>query len=132
MKSKKNLAIIVVFFSVTILVGVLVNNYFSAIDKTAVTAKQVVYMDVRTDEEWEAGHVNDALHFDLNKIEQGQVPDVPKDAEIKIYCRSGRRAETAKSLLIEMGFKNVENIGGYETIREKGTYVCLGKLASCR
>lgn len=91
-----------------------------------------VYLDVRTDTEWEAGHLNDAVHLDLQEIQNGRLPDLPKDAEIKIYCRSGKRAETAKGILERNGFMKVENAGGYENLASDGRMTCAGALARCK
>ena len=38
--------------------------------------------------------------------------DIDKDAEIYLYCRSGRRSEVATLALADMGFTNAYNIGG--------------------
>jgi phage shock protein E len=40
-----------------------------------------------------------------------------KDAPIIIYCRSGRRASTAKKVLLEAGYTNVLNAGGHDDIK---------------
>lgn len=72
-----------------------------------------MYLDVRTKEEYEAGHYPDALHHDLSLLMQGIMPPLEKNIEIKVYCRSGNRSEIAKEILIENGFTNVTNIGGF-------------------
>ena len=46
--------------------------------------KSEVFIDVRTDDEWEAGHVEGALHLELAKIQEGQMPDLPHDTPIAI------------------------------------------------
>jgi phage shock protein E len=45
---------------------------------------------------------------------QGELPNLPKDAKIEVYCRSGGRAEAAKQILNSAGFNDAENIGGYQ------------------
>lgn len=71
-----------------------------------------VLIDVRTDEEWAAGHAEGAIHLELTRIEAGEMPGVPKDKTICVYCAAGGRAETAKGILISQGFNKVKNIGG--------------------
>lgn len=71
-------------------------------------------IDVRREEEWNEGHKPEALHFELSRIENGEVPPVPKDSDIHVYCRSGGRAGRAKELLLKLGFENVVNDGGFE------------------
>lgn len=71
-----------------------------------------IYLDVRTPEEFAAGHAPHAINHDVNLMIAGNIPDIAKDAEIKIYCRSGARAGVAKTLLEQAGFSNTENVGG--------------------
>lgn len=72
-----------------------------------------MYLDVRTKEEYEEGHYPDALHHDLAQLMQGVMPPLEKTTELKVYCRSGNRSEIAKEILLENGFTNVTNIGGF-------------------
>ncbi len=71
-------------------------------------------IDVRTKEEFESGAVEGALNFDLEKIMGGDIPNIPKDAEIYLYCRSGARSERAAEILLLHGFTNATNLGGLE------------------
>ncbi len=72
-----------------------------------------MYVDVRTQEEYAQGHYEGALHHDLALLLEGTMPDIAKDTEIRVYCRSGNRAEIAKDILFDNGFTNVTNVGGY-------------------
>lgn len=75
-----------------------------------------VILDVRTQEEFDAGHIPGAvlLPVDLIEAQSAEVAKVlpDKDAEILIYCRSGRRAHTAAQILADMGYTNIEHFGG--------------------
>jgi len=71
------------------------------------------HIDVRTQPEFDAGHIPDALHHDLELLERGVFPDIPKDTQIQVYCRSGNRSALAKMILEQAGFTNVTNIGGF-------------------
>ncbi len=73
-------------------------------------------LDVRTAEEFAAGHVDGAVHIPLADIERGVVPDCSPDTAIRVYCRSGGRAGMAVELLIANGF-NAECIGGLHEAR---------------
>ncbi len=66
--------------------------------------------------EYDMGHKDGALHFDIMDIMQGNAPDLSKDEEIVLYCESGNRAMMAKSMLEDMGFKNVVNCGGLDEV----------------
>lgn len=71
-------------------------------------------IDVRTKEEFEEGAAEGAVNIDIADMMEGKMPELPKDAEIGLYCRSGGRAGRAKTLLIKNGFTNVTNLGGLE------------------
>lgn len=80
-----------------------------------------VWIDVRTPNEYQAGHLSDAVNAPVESIADditGIVPD--KNAPIHLYCRSGRRAEAARQILVELGYANVVNHGGYEVLKQQG------------
>ena len=67
-------------------------------------------IDVRTEAEWNTGHLEGALHIewqDVLKISS----DVDKDEEIFLYCRSGNRSGKATKILLDAGFVNAKNAG---------------------
>jgi len=67
-------------------------------------------VDVRTEAEWNTGHLEGALHIewqDILKISS----DVDKDEEIFLYCRSGNRSGKATKILLDAGFVNAKNAG---------------------
>lgn len=74
----------------------------------------MIYLDVRTKSEYDEGHYDNAINHDLALLMQGVLPDIDKDAEIHVYCRSGGRSEIAKEILIKHGFMHVTNIGGFQ------------------
>ena len=80
-----------------------------------------VWIDVRPAEEFNAGHLQDAVNIPHDQILariQAVSPD--KNAPVNLYCRSGRRAETALTELKNAGYTNVTNHGGYEDLVKKG------------
>ncbi|MCX6757690.1 MAG: rhodanese-like domain-containing protein [Candidatus Nomurabacteria bacterium] len=74
----------------------------------------MTYIDVRTKEEYDAGHKEGALLFDIMDMMQGDFPEVPKDEEIILYCESGNRAGMAKTLMEQAGFQHVTNGGSVD------------------
>ena len=79
-----------------------------------------VMIDVRTDEEWNAGHIEGAIHIPLSEIKKDiKNYTIPKDEEILLYCRSGNRSGRAKVILDELGYTNTTNIGGIESVSEQ-------------
>ena len=80
-----------------------------------------VWIDVRSAEEFNAGHLQDAVNIPHDQIHariQAVSPD--KNAPVNLYCRSGRRAEAALTELKNAGYTNVTNHGGYEDLVKKG------------
>ncbi len=83
------------------------------------------FVDVRTDDEWNAGHVRGALHLPVDTIGNTAAAALPdKNRRIVVYCRSGKRAERAAETLRAAGYGNVVSItGGYEDLKAAGVPV---------
>ena len=80
-----------------------------------------VWIDVRSAEEFNTGHLQGAVNIPHDKIIEGvKALGSDKDAPINLYCRSGRRAEAALTELKNAGYTNVINHGGYEDLVKKG------------
>ena len=80
-----------------------------------------VWIDVRSAEEFNAGHLQDAVNIPHDQIlERIQSVSPDKDPPVNLYCRSGRRAESALNELKKAGYTNVTNHGGYEDLVKKG------------
>lgn len=72
-----------------------------------------VLLDVRTQEEFDAGHIAGAVLLPYDEINVKAATVLPdKEKEIVLYCRSGRRSAIAKKALVELGYKDVEDFGG--------------------
>jgi phage shock protein E len=73
----------------------------------------VQIVDVRTQEEWNEGHHPDAVLIPHKIILEGKgFAELDKTKPVVLYCRSGRRAELAKTYLESQGFSDVKNLGG--------------------
>ena len=70
-----------------------------------------IVIDVRTPEEYSAGHIEESSNVEW-KIISSIIDEVKKDQKIYLYCRSGRRSENATDILIDLGYKDVTNLGG--------------------
>ena len=89
--------------------------------RQAPARQEAVWIDVRTPEEYAAGHLENAKNIPHDQIGQQIAAHVPnKNTPINLYCRSGRRAEAAKQVLESMGYTNVQNRGGYEQLKQSG------------
>jgi phage shock protein E len=82
-------------------------------------AKEVI-LDVRTPEEFKGDHVMGALNVDVKSPDfKSQISKMDKADSYKVYCKSGGRAEKAVSTMREMGFKNLQNLGGLEDAKKQ-------------
>lgn len=77
-------------------------------------------LDVRTQEEYDEGHVPGAICLPNEEITADMPIVFDKDTEILLYCYSGHRSAEAQEKLKKMGYTNVSNFGGiidwpYET-----------------
>lgn len=76
-------------------------------------AQQVLWIDVRTPEEYRQGHRPAAINIPYDQIGARIADlDLASDAPIMLYCQSGRRAESARATLTSLGFTRVVNVGG--------------------
>ena len=79
-----------------------------------------VLLDVRSPEEFASGHLRGAVNIPHDRIAEEIAAAVPdKSAQVILYCRSGRRANTALETLRAMGYTNVSNYGGLEDAQER-------------
>ncbi len=75
-------------------------------------------VDVRSQEEYDAGHLEGALLIPYDQIPERLAEfGEDKNHSIVVYCRSGKRAGVAEKTLREAGFTNVLNAGGYEAMK---------------
>jgi hydroxyacylglutathione hydrolase len=73
--------------------------------------QDLTILDVRADEEWEAGRVPGAIHQYVPHLEEN-IADIPSGKPVAVYCGSGYRATIAASILKKHGFEDVINIPG--------------------
>ncbi len=77
-------------------------------------------VDVRTPEEFAAGHIDGAKNIDLQTIEKG-IKAVPKEQEIVLICRSGNRSAQAYEILAQLGYTKLKNVtGGMQAWEQAG------------
>lgn len=79
--------------------------------------------DVRTADEYAAGHAEFSANWPLTDIESGKLPEIAKDSMIAVYCRSGNRSAEAKPLLEKSGFTNVKDLGGLDKLKDYGLQI---------
>lgn len=82
-----------------------------------------ILLDVRTQEEFDEGHIEGAILIPDNEIATRAEADLTdKGATILLYCRSGRRSKLAAQALADLGYTGIYEFGGiidwpYETVK---------------
>jgi len=76
----------------------------------SLTSMSMTVIDVRTEAEWNTGHLEGALHIEWQEILKIS-SDIKKDEKIFLYCRSGNRSGKATKILLEAGYVNAKNAG---------------------
>jgi len=83
--------------------------------------KSGILIDVRTPDEYNAGHIDNALNinwYDENFVQQ--FDSINKDETIYVYCKKGGRSAKAAHLLNSLGYKKVIDLeGGYDAYSNK-------------
>lgn len=85
----------------------------------AETLAQII-IDVRSAAEFDTGHIEGAVNIPHNEI-GARISEITENKEqpIVLYCRSGARSEIALTALKALGYTQLENAGGYQSLKEK-------------
>ncbi len=94
----------------------------------AVSSGEVLFLDIREPEEWQAAHVPEAVHIPRGMLELRADPASQYyDARlgtvvpIVVSCAAGGRGALATALLVDMGYEGVRNLeGGMNAWEEAG------------
>jgi rhodanese-related sulfurtransferase len=73
---------------------------------------KALLLDVRTEEEFAAGHIPGAVLLPYDEL-AAKFREADKGRPIVVYCRSGRRSAIARETLLGMGYTNVSDFGAY-------------------
>ena len=83
----------------------------------AALKEPTLIIDVRTAEEFAAGHFPGAINISHENIIQGiEAYNVGKDQTVLLYCRSGNRSGQAEGRLQSAGFSGAKNVGGLNAL----------------
>ena len=85
--------------------------------KEMMDTEEVIILDVREQDEYDSGHIPDAVLLPVGTINEDTAAEVipEKDSKVLVYCRSGNRSKTASSTLVELGYTNIYEFGGINT-----------------
>lgn len=82
-------------------------------------ASGAMVLDVRTPEEFAAGHLANAVNIPFEQVAaEFAKRGIAKDTPVVLYCRSGRRSGIATDALVAAGYTKTYNGGGYQTLAE--------------
>ena len=77
------------------------------------SGEEHIILDTREQDEFDEGHIPGAILIPYTEIENKAEEILPdKDAQILVYCRSGRRSKIASETLSKLGYTNVKEFGG--------------------
>ena len=76
-------------------------------------ASDFIIIDVRTPEEFSNGHVEESINYEWQEIAL-KIRDIDKNEKIYLYCRSGNRSQKATNILLDLGYKDVTNLGSLD------------------
>ena len=95
-------------------------DYQKALD--LIENRQAIIVDVRTEDEYNTGHIENALLIPLDTITDQPLEQISDlDTPIIVYCRSGNRSGQALTLLEDIGYSEVYDLGSINNW--KGTIV---------
>lgn len=77
------------------------------------SGEEYIVLDTREQDEFDSGHIPGAIlipYTEIDKKAEQMIPD--KNAQILVYCRSGRRSKIASESLVKLGYTDVKEFGG--------------------
>lgn len=99
--------------------GLLRGDHPQADVEAALTASangRLLLVDVRTTQEYAAGHIPGAVNVPVDEL-RSRLGELPRDREVAVYCQVGQRGYLATRILSQAGFKAVNIGGGFRTYR---------------
>lgn len=79
---------------------------------TMMNRENVYILDVREEYEYNSGHIENAYNIPVSEINKIKKNEIPLDAVVIVYCQSGNRSKKAAEMLLDLGYKNIYDMGG--------------------
>lgn len=98
--------IIPLLFFMSTGLGEQIDNSSKTLEEMVEDGDDIVIIDVRTPAEYNDGHIIGAVNKPYDEIDK-LMNNIPKDKQIVLYCRSGRRSGIAAKTLQGMGYKKI-------------------------
>jgi len=110
------LLVILGFFIYFIYKRVKQMNVLKTIKESLNSGQKVIFLDVRTKQEFDAHKIKDSINIPVDELENKVTKLIPdKTSNLVIYCLSGARSSSACGILKNMGYKNIHDIGAIST-----------------
>jgi len=74
--------------------------------------KNIVFIDVRSQEEWEEQHLLEAILVSDEEDFRKKILPLDKEKQFVLFCRSGRRSHYVAEMMENLGFEKVVNVKG--------------------
>ena len=112
------------FMSILILscaIGQITNDIDIDEFKKKMASQNYVLVDVRTEKEFDDGHIENALNIDyFSATFSDEISNIGLEKPVLVYCRSGNRSGKSMRIMSDLGFKEVYNlIGGIKGWKAK-------------
>lgn len=89
-----------------------------------------VVLDVRTEREWNAGHIEGALHIPVAEV-GARLAEIPRDRDVVVHCGVAPRARAAEAELVKNGYERVKHLeGGFTAWAAAGLPVAKAEAAA--
>jgi rhodanese-related sulfurtransferase len=72
----------------------------------------IILLDTRSSQEYQSSHLEGSRFVNFQTFQMSDVQDIPKDAEIIVYCAVGGRSNWVAVQLLSAGYHNVRNLKG--------------------
>jgi rhodanese-related sulfurtransferase len=96
-----------------------VNIHLSPAEAVELRETGAEAIDVRRDYEWDAGHLADSRHIEMNEL-TASADSIPRDRPVLFYCRTGNRSGMAAEAFRQAGFDAFHIDGGLVAWVEAG------------
>jgi rhodanese-related sulfurtransferase len=85
-----------------------------ALAELLTTSHPPMVVDVRSEKEWESGHIDQSINIPLPHLAE-RIHEIPLDSPVVVHCASGYRSSTAMGILEKAGrTQDMDLIGGYD------------------
>jgi rhodanese-related sulfurtransferase len=88
------------------------------VERQQASDAQLFVLDTRSPEEYSTGHVPGAINVPYDQVAE-RLAEIPRDKDVVLYCRSGRRAQIAAETLAENGYTRLLHLDGDMNAWEK-------------